>query len=184
MQAQSGRMTGPALRALLEDGTLAGHWVLDPLTSSIRLKTKSMGPIRVNGVFRDVSGHGSVSPDGEVSGALTVAVASIDTRNTRRDSHLRSAEIFDSGNHPNITFTVYSIRPLAPGVGVTGALTVRDCTRPLSFPVAVASSPGNGEVWLDGEISINRADFSIAWKFDGLASATSTLTIHAVFTRR
>ncbi len=182
MQAPSGQMTGP-LRALLEDGALAGEWVLDPRRSSIRLKTMTMGLVRVNGVFREISGHGTVSADGEVSGTLTVAAASIDTSNTRRDTHLRSAEIFGSGNHPHITFTADGIRPSGQGVAVTGALTVHGHTRPLSFDAA-ASVPGNGEIWLDAQARINRADFGLTWKSDGLASMTSTLTIHAVFARR
>ena len=62
MQAPSGQMTGPALQALLEDGALAGEWVLDPRRSSIRLKSKVMGLVRVNGVFREVSGHGTGNP--------------------------------------------------------------------------------------------------------------------------
>jgi hypothetical protein len=129
MQAPSGQMTGPALRALLEDGALAGEWVLDPRRSSIRLKSKVMGLVRVNGVFREVSGHGTVSADGEVSGALTVAAASIDTGNTRRDTHLRSADIFDSGSHPHITFTPGGIRPSGQGAAVTGAPMMRDYDR-------------------------------------------------------
>jgi hypothetical protein len=35
---------------------------------------------------------------GEVSGTVTVTAASIDTGNTRRDTHLRSADFFDCGN--------------------------------------------------------------------------------------
>ena len=42
MQALSGHMTAPALQALLEDGTLAGEWSLDPGRSSIRLRNRSM----------------------------------------------------------------------------------------------------------------------------------------------
>jgi len=105
----------------------------------------------VNGVFSEVSGNGTVSADGEVSGTVRVAAASIDTRNARRDAHLRSADFFDSGNHPDITFTVDGIRPSGQGVAVTGALTVRDRTRPLSF-AAAASVRGDGEIWLDAEI--------------------------------
>ena len=37
------------------------------------------------------------------SGTLTVAAASIDTKNTRRGTHLRSADLFDSGKYPDIT---------------------------------------------------------------------------------
>jgi polyisoprenoid-binding protein YceI len=183
MQTPSGQMAAPAPQALLKDGALAGDWVLDPRTSSIRLKSRILGLAPVNGVFREVSGHGTVSPDSEVSGTVTVAAASIDTNNTRRDTHLRSADFFDSGNHPHITFTADGIRPSGQGVAVTGALTVRDRTRPLSFEAA-ASVPGNGEIWLDAEIHMNRADFGLTWNLLGMASMHNTLTIHAVFTRR
>jgi polyisoprenoid-binding protein YceI len=184
MQAPSGQMTAPALQALLKDGALAGEWVLDPRKSSIRLKSGSMwGLAPVSGVFREVSGSGTVSPDGEVSGTVTVAAASVDTRNTRRDAHLRSADFFDSGNNPDITFAADGVRPSGQAVAVTGVLTVRGRTRPLSFDAA-ASVQGDGEIWLETEVHINRGDFGLTWNLLGLVSMNNTLTIHAVFTRR
>ena len=99
----------------------------------------------------EVSGNGTVFPDGEVSGTLTVAAASIDTKNTRRDTHLRLADFFDSGNYPDIAFTAEAIRPSGQGVAVTGALTVRGRTRLLSFDAA-ASVRDDGKVWLDAEV--------------------------------
>ena len=144
MQAPSGQVSTPALQALLRGQTLRGDWVLDPRSSSIRLKSRVMGLIPVNGVFGEITGAGTVGPAGEISGTLAVAAASIDTGNTRRDTHLRSADFFDSGSHPHITFTADGIRPSGQGAAVTGALTVRGRTRPLSFD-AVASVPGNGK---------------------------------------
>jgi polyisoprenoid-binding protein YceI len=183
MQAPSGQLTA-SLQALLEDRALAGAWVLDPGQSSIRLKNRSAsGLIRVNGVFREVSGNGIVSPDGRVSGTVTVSAASIDTGNTRRDTHLRSADFFDSDHHPHITFTADAIRPTGQGATVTSALTVRDRTRPLSFD-AMASVRGTGEIWLDAEVHINRAEFGLTWNLLGLLSMENTLNIHTVFTRR
>jgi polyisoprenoid-binding protein YceI len=184
MQATSGQITAPALEALLKGGTLAGEWVLDPGKSSIRLKNKSMwGLVPVNGVFRELGGSGTVSPDGEVSGTLTVAAASIDTKNARRDKHLRSADFFDSANNPDITFTMDGIRPSGQAVAVTGALTVRDRTQPLTFDAA-ASVRGDGEIWLDAEVRLDQADFGLTWNLMGTVSWHNTLTIHAVFTRR
>jgi len=176
-------VTAPALLDLLKGGTLTGEWVLDSRNSSVRLKTKSMGLISVNGVFREVSGSGTVSPDGTATGTLSVAAASIDTRNAKRDTHLRSADFFDSDNHPDITFTADDIQPSGHGVTVAGALTIRGRTRPLSFDAAT-SVPGDGEVWLDAVVRVNRADFGITWNVLGMVSQTSTLTVHAVFTRR
>jgi polyisoprenoid-binding protein YceI len=137
----------------------------------------------VNGVFREVSGHGTVSPGGEVSGTVTVAAASIDTKNTRRDRRLRPADFFDSGSHPDMTFAADGVRPSGLGVAVTGALTVRGRTRRWSFDAA-ASVPGDGEVWLDAEVHINQTDFGLTWNLMGMASMNNTLTIRAVFTRR
>jgi polyisoprenoid-binding protein YceI len=183
MQATSGQMTAPVLQALLKDGTLAGEWVLDPRNSSIRLQTKIMGLVPVHGIFREVTGKGTVYPDGGVSGTVTVAAASIDTKNTRRDTHLRSADFFDSGSKRDITFTADGIRLTDRGVAVTGALTVRDCTRPLSFDAAT-SVQGDGEIWLDAKVYINRADFGVTWNQMGMVSMNNTLAIHVVFTRR
>jgi polyisoprenoid-binding protein YceI len=177
-------MTAPALLDLLRGGTLTGDWVLDPRNSSVRLKSRSMGGlIPVKGVFREVSGSGTVSPDGKAAGTVLVAAASIDTRNTRRDTHLRSADFFDSDNHPDITFTADDIQPSGQGVAVTGTLTIRDRTRPLSFDAAV-SVAGDGEVWLDAEVRVDRTDFGLTWNQLGMVAKTSTLTIHAVFTKK
>jgi polyisoprenoid-binding protein YceI len=65
---------------------------------------------------------------------------------------------------------------------VTGALTVHGRTRPLSFEAA-ASVHGDGEIWLDARVRVNRTDFGLTWNWLGLVSVTSALTIHAVFTR-
>jgi polyisoprenoid-binding protein YceI len=177
-------MTAPALQALLNDRTLAGEWIMDPRKSSVRLKSRSMwGMVPVNGVFRQVSGHGAVHEDGEVSCTITVAAASVDTRNSRRDTHLRSADFFASDKYQDITFNADDIRPSGQGVAVTGALTVRDRTLPVSFD-ASAFVQDDGEIWLDAEVHINRADFGLTWNQMGMASMQNALTIHAVFTRR
>lgn len=184
MQTPPGQLTAPPLQTLLKDGALAGEWVLDSRTSSIRLTSRSMwGLVRVNGVFREVSGNGTVSANGEVSGTVTVAATSIDTSNSRRDTHLRSADFFDSNTYPDITFTADGIRLSGQGAAVTGTLTVRDRTRPLSFD-AVVSVQGDGEIWVDAGVGVNRADFGLTWNLMGMVSVNNTLTIHAVFTQR
>lgn len=183
MPAPSEQTPAPPLQAPLGDRALAGEWVLEPRTSSIRLKTRSMwGLAPVNGVFREVTGSGTVWPDGKVNGTVTVGAASIDTGNARRDTHLRSADFFDSCNTPDITFTADSVQAAGQTVTVTGALTVRGRTRPLSFD-ATAVVQGEGQILLDAETVINRADFGLTWNLLGMASVINTITIHAVFTQ-
>ena len=180
--APSGPTTSQA-QALLQDGALAGTWTLDPARSTVGLRSKSMwGLVSVKGAFRTVSGTGTVTPDGGVTGTITVAAASVDTKNKKRDTHLRSADFFDSANHPDITVTVDGAAPSGDGLAVTGSLTVRDQTRPLSFPATV-SAPEAGELWLDAEIQVNRSDYGLTWNQMGMASMSNTITVHAVFTR-
>src|SRR5215469_8043263 len=170
MRPTAYRTTALALEALLHEQALAGQWVLDPNRSSIRLRNKSMwGLVPVSGEFREVGGHGTVS-------------ASIDTGNPKRDTHLRSADFFDSAHNPDITFRADGIRPSGDGVGVTGFLTVRDRTRPMPFD-AKATVQGNGEVWLDADVHVSQADFGLTWNLLGTVGQNNTLTIHAVFTR-
>ena len=136
----------------------------------------------VKGTFREVAGNGIVAPDGQVSGTITVAAASIDTKISKRDTHLRSAEFFDSDTHPQITVRVDRITPSSQGFTVTGALTVRDRTQPLTFDATVSAVDGD-EVWFDAEVQVNRADFGLTWNQLGMASMRNTITVHAVFTR-
>ena len=63
--ASSGQLTTPALQALLQDGTLAGSWTLDPARSEVHLKSRHTWGLRgLSGIFGEVTGHGTVSAAG------------------------------------------------------------------------------------------------------------------------
>lgn len=182
--ASSGEKTASAVDQLLHDGKLTGNWTLDAARSKVALRSKSMwGLVTVKGFFGQVQGHGTVSAAGAASGVITVAADSIDTKMKNRDAHLRSADFFDTASHPSLTFTASQVEPSSHGVTVTGSLTVRGVTRPLSFDAQV-SSTDDSEVWLDGEFGVNRADFGLTWNKMGMSSVRNTITVHAVFTRQ
>ena len=181
--SESGQTTSSALQELLRDGKLAGSWALDAARSEIGLKSKSIwGLVTVKGVFREVTGTGTVSAAGDATGTVTVAARSIDTKNKKRDEHLRSADFFDVARTPDITFAAEQVTPSAEGVTVSGALTVRDRSRPVSFAARVSGD--EAQVVLDGETEVNRADFGLTWNQLGMTSMNNTITVHAVFTRQ
>jgi len=176
-------LNSPAVQTLLSEASLAGSWVLDPSRSAVELHTRHTWGLRpLDGVFRQVSGHGAVSSAGEVSGTIEVAATSIDTKNAMRDRDLRSARFFDVGTYPHIVFTLEKLTTSSDAVIASGTLTVRDRTRPLAFPVQV-STPGD-ELVLDAEVHIDRGEFGLTFHFFGMASLQNTIVVHAVLIRR
>lgn len=161
-----------------------GTWTLDGTRSEVRLKSKSVwGLVPVKGVFHQVTGSGTVSQSGDVTGTIEVGAESVDTKNNARDKHLKSADFFDAANHPVITFTVERLTPSDNGVTVGGQLSVRDRAKPVSLEARVADFSGD-EVSLDAELQVNRGDFGLNWNQLGMSSMISTITVHAVFTRQ
>jgi polyisoprenoid-binding protein YceI len=178
-----GQPTTSALQALAGDGTLTGSWILDPARSEVRLDSRhTWGLLPVRGVFGQVAGNGTVTAACQVTGTLTIAAGSIDTKNKMRDKDLRSAKVFDTASHPDITYTVDGIQPASGGVQVTGSLTVRGRTRPLSFDAKVSAAAG--EVRLDADVPVNRADFGLTYSPLRMASLNNIITVSAVFTRQ
>jgi polyisoprenoid-binding protein YceI len=172
-----------ALRARLTDGSLAGTWTLNPAQSTAALRSKSMwGLASVRGDFRDLEGSGTVSAAGEITGGIALPTGSLDTKNSKRDTHLRSADFFLSEKYPVITFSVGTIVPAGEGVTVSGTLTVRDSSRPISFPATVALT-GDNEVVLDATVQVDRSEFGLTWNKMGMVSMNNAVTIHAVLNR-
>ena len=99
--------------ALLDDGTVAGRWVLDPAGSRAEFHVKHFwGAVTVHGSFGQITGEGSVGPDGTVTGRVCIEASSLGTGNKKRDEHLRSADFFDAGRHPQVVLTVTAATPV------------------------------------------------------------------------
>jgi polyisoprenoid-binding protein YceI len=180
---QQEQLTASALQALIQDGTLTGSWTLDPARSQVLLETRhTWGLLPLHGVFRQVTGNGTVTAAGQVTGTVTVAASSIDTKNKMRDKDLRSAKVFDVANHPDITYTVDDMQPASGGARVSGSLTAGGRTRPVSFDAKVSAT--QEEVRLDAEVPVNRADFGLTYSPLRMAPMNNTIVVHAVFTRQ
>ena len=172
-----------AAQALLADGKLAGSWTLDSARSSVRLRTKSVwGLVKVAGVFGQVAGEAVISATGEVTGTITVRAGSIDTGIKKRDDHLRSADFFDAATYPDITFAATSVTVSGESAAITGTLTVRDQTRPVTVNGTVAA-PSADELSLDAEVPVNRGHHGMSFNQLGMMSLDNIITIHAAFTR-
>lgn len=170
------------IETLLADGKLAGAWTLDGAASSVKLASKSMwGLVKVKGAFSQVTGAAVIS-EGEVTGTITVAAASVGTGIKKRDDHLRSPDFFDAAKYPDISFSASSVTLSGERAVISGTLTVRDQTRPVTVTGTVAAH-GTDQISLDAEVPVNRGDYGMSFNQLGMMSLDNTITIHAVFTR-
>jgi polyisoprenoid-binding protein YceI len=115
-------------------GQLAGQWELDTRTSEIRIRHKTMwGLATVEGRFRSFEGGGSVGANGAVTGSVTIDAASIDTKNKKRDGHLRSSDFFDTQRFPSIVVQVSATMIRDGQAQVRSSLVIRGITERLTF---------------------------------------------------
>jgi len=123
----------------------------------------------VHGTTRGVSGEVHCAP-GEagaltLSGSVTVDAASLDTNNKKRDAKMHGASL-DVSRFPAITLDPELFTPGAPAgadgtiAGVlTGRLTIRDATHPVSIDATVTPTPTGLDV--AGRFDVAWAEFGI-----------------------
>ena len=149
---------------------LQGTYVLDPSHTRIGFVTRHAMVTKVRGAFDEYTGEATIDGANPAASSLKVAIktASIDTRNADRDAHLRSADFFDAENNPEITFvgTGFAITS-ADTVEVTGDLTIKDVTKPITIPFTfegAATDPfGNQRIGFEGKAVLLRSDYGLTW---------------------
>jgi polyisoprenoid-binding protein YceI len=144
-------------------------WKLDPTHSNIEFSAKHLMLTTVRGRFADVEGTVTVkgaTPDTAAVDA-TMKVASIDTRTEQRDQHLRSADFFDVENYPAITFKSTRISGSRERFTITGDLTIRGTTKPVTLDVTyegTGKDPWGGErMGFSADGKIDRREFGLTW---------------------
>lgn len=159
-------MTADASAADAADARVAavGSWELDAAGTSVTFDTKSMwGMAKVHGTLLAVSGTGTVGADGAVAGTLVFDAASVDTKQKKRDEHLRSKDFFDVAQHPTFTFAVDAITPQGGDlVEVRGSLTLRGRTEAVTAPARVTEATADA-VTLRTEFDFDRSRVGITW---------------------
>jgi polyisoprenoid-binding protein YceI len=173
-------MTSPN-EAVADLSPFTGSWSLDPSHTSIVFITKALWVLNVRGAFTAVEGSGTVGADGSVSGSIVIDATSVDTKKKKRDDHLRTADFFEVDAHPTITFSLADAHPKGAGkVELTGTLTIRGTTRPVTLLADVSSTDGSANV--SSEFDIDRSEWGLKWAKLG-AGLQNHVVINARFTK-
>jgi polyisoprenoid-binding protein YceI len=150
--------------------TTATRWTLDAGHSAVGFSVRHLMITNVRGEFEKFRGtirYDAARPEATHFEA-TIDVASLNTREAKRDADLKSDLFFDAEKHPEITFVSRSARAAEDGLDVTGDLTVRGITREVLLSVREISAPqvdmrGNARIGATASTKIKRADFGMTW---------------------
>jgi len=158
--------------ATAETATKSGAttaWKLDPAHTVVEFSAKHMMITTVRGRIAEVEGtiYTDERNPGKSSVDVTLKGASLDTRNDQRDQHLRSADFLNVEQFPEITFRSTRIEGGQENFKLTGDLTIRDVTRPVTLDVEFGGKnkdPWGGErVGFSASAKIDRRDFGLTW---------------------
>jgi polyisoprenoid-binding protein YceI len=149
-------------------GYLAGTWTIDPIHSHVGFVIKHLMVSKVRGHFAAFAGQITTADNLLDSGvSATIEATSIDTSNSMRDDHIRSADFFDAENHPALTFVSSALRQAGGEFFLDGDLTIRGITKAVTLaletPEFGANPQGGTKAGFSATTEINRTDFGVSY---------------------
>jgi polyisoprenoid-binding protein YceI len=144
-------------------------WALDPTHSELQFKVKHLMITTVTGSLKsfsaELSSEGEEFTNADIS--FSSDISSIDTGNTDRDNHLKSADFFNAEKFPTMSFKSTSVEKDGDDYIVKGDLTIKDTTKPVKLTAefgGIATDPwGNTKAGFTLSGKINRAEFGLTW---------------------
>jgi polyisoprenoid-binding protein YceI len=147
-----------------------GTWNIDPSHSAIAFSVRHMVVSKTRGRFNKWSGQLRFDAANPSASSVEVDIdpASLDTGDTQRDAHLRSADFFDVEQYPTASFRSTKVEVAGEGrYRVTGNLTVHGITQPVLLDVTYEGSgkdPWGGErAGFSATTTIDRKHFGLEW---------------------
>ena len=152
---------------------LAGSaaWDVDTTHASAAFKVRHLMVSHVRGELGPVSGTIWID-EREIERSrvdVSIDARGINTRDDKRDAHLRSADFLDVATHPTVTFRSTKVeRGGRERLLVTGDLTIRGATRPVTLevdplPPPVADPWGSTRRGATARTRLNRRDWGLVW---------------------
>ncbi len=160
-------MTAPTLTLVPAD--LTGEYTIDTTHSRIGFVARHAMVTKVRGAFGEWQGTAHIDTANPADSwvRLTINAASVATGSADRDGHLKSGDFFDVENHPELTFVSTAVGRDGDEWTITGDLTIKDVTRPVTIEFEEGGSAkdpfGNLRVGFEGDTTVNRKDWGLTW---------------------
>lgn len=145
-----------------------GTWTIDPGHTDVSFIGRHFMVTKVRGRFTDVSGQLAIAPHLDDSTVeVSINMASVESGNVDRDTHIKSPELFDVARFPTATFRSTSVEWRGTRGTVHGDLTIHGVTRRVPLAVTfegyVRDPWGGDRAIFSAKTNVNREEFGITW---------------------
>jgi polyisoprenoid-binding protein YceI len=145
-------------------------WIMDPAHSEVTFKVRHMMITNVSGTFENSSGsmHSDAPDFTDAELHFEAEVASVNTRNSQRDEHLRTNDFFDAATHPTLRFDSTKLEKVGEKEYLLhGDITIRGVKKALALKVTykgvVVDLWGLTRAGFEMSGSVQRLDFGLHW---------------------
>lgn len=146
-------------------------WGVDNAHSEVQFKVRHLMITTVTGYFKQFNVAVETAKDNDFTTAskisFTADIDSIDTNNAQRDTHLKSADFFNAGEHPQIRFEGKKYSGSGSEATLEGDLTIRGITKSVKLNVEyggiVVDPYGQTKAGFTVEGKISRKEFGLTW---------------------
>lgn len=149
--------------------TTTTTWTIDNSHTLAEFSVKHMMISTVRGQFRNVTGTIELNEADFTQSSVNaeIEVASLTTRDDKRDAHLASSDFFEVETYPTITFKSTRIEKADDDYKVYGDLTIRGVTKPIVLKAefnGIGTSPwGSTVAGFSADTQISRKEFGLEW---------------------
>jgi polyisoprenoid-binding protein YceI len=157
-----------------------GEWRLDPARSSVEFHVPHFyGLMTVKGHFDRYEGTLDLSARPAVK--LVIEADSLDTKQSKRDKHLRSADFFDVANHPRVRFEADAATLEGERLKVHGILHAAGKRIPLDVDATVTAD--GDELEIEASALADHRELGMGWSPLGIMRAPSKLIVRGRLVR-
>jgi polyisoprenoid-binding protein YceI len=137
-------------------------WRLDPSRSSVGFEVPVLGGLmKVRGGFDRYDGTLELRRSPAIE--LTIEAGSLNTKNARRDKHLRSNDFFGAEAHPHVSFESDSVTLDGERLTVAGTLHAAVGSEPLQLDATLRQDGAELDIEAATEVDQRRLGMTLTW---------------------
>jgi len=154
-----------AMTGVFSSAAWAQAFKVDSVHSNASFRVKHLNTSYAYGRFNDIAGTFTLDGDNSTI-TIMVDTKSVDTKNEKRDNHLRGPDFFNVKQFPEMSFKSTKAKADGDKIEFTGDFSLHGVTKSITVVLAKTGegpgmAPGSTVAGLEGSFTIKRSDYGM-----------------------